>query len=78
MVSGRRLKRRLARSENVTVSTEVTVDGRPPEYERMMESDEDRRFAVTVPYAGKYLSGDETVRVTETDVVNGGTVFLGS
>ncbi|QSG01699.1 hypothetical protein [Natranaeroarchaeum sulfidigenes] len=77
MVPGATIEGETGANESVTVSTEVTVDERTLEYERTVESDEDGNFAVTVPYSGEYTTGDETVTVTETDVVDGETVSLG-
>lgn len=58
----------------VTAATEVQVSGETIAYEREAVSDEDGVVTVTVPYPGEYTIGEETVTVTESDVMRGATV----
>ncbi|WP_436344530.1 MFS transporter [Natronorubrum sp. FCH18a] len=65
-------------NETVTVSTSVSVDGESFTYERAVTVGEDGRLAVTVPYAGTYSVGDDSVDVTESAVLEGETVEVGA
>ena len=59
--------------EQVTVRTDVEVDGASFVYEREIDVD-DGEFAVVVPYPGEYTVRDSSVEVTTQDVEEGATV----
>jgi len=58
-------------NSTVTVSTTVSVGGRSLQYERTVEVSEDGLYWVTVPYAGTYRIGNETVDVSGQAVDEG-------
>jgi len=60
----------------VVVKTNVSVSGRTFTYERQVRTAMTGRYAVTVPYAGRYANV-ETQTVTEANVTNGGFVVDG-
>ncbi|MFD1646071.1 STT3 domain-containing protein [Haloarchaeobius litoreus] len=56
-----------------TVETTFTVDGETYTYERTVERNGAGVYELTVPYAGDYTLGDETIAVSESAVAEGGT-----
>ncbi|ELY67346.1 hypothetical protein [Natrinema versiforme] len=60
--------------EAVTLSTDVSVSAESFTYERTVTVSENGQITVTVPYTGEYVIGNETVTVTQEDVLNGNTV----
>ena len=55
----------------VTIETDVTVGGEAFQYVRVVETDPDGAFTVTVPYAGTYTSDHGSVDVAEEEVIEG-------
>ncbi|MFP8953879.1 MFS transporter [Natrialbaceae archaeon A-arb3/5] len=71
LVDGATITTTAESGENVTVETDVNAAGESFTYDREVQADDEGTVAVTVPYAGEYAVGDETVEVTETDVYDG-------
>ncbi|WP_226479861.1 MFS transporter [Natrinema amylolyticum] len=61
---------------NVTVSTEESISGKSITYEQTATVSDDGRATVTVPYAGEYSVGNQTMQVSADEVLNRTTVTL--
>jgi dolichyl-diphosphooligosaccharide--protein glycosyltransferase len=61
-------------NETITVSTDVDLPGASFTYERSVQTTMDGRYAVTAPYPGTYVVGENTHRLTDDDVRSGGFV----
>lgn len=64
--------------DEIIVSTDVEVTNTTFTYEREATVDENGDLSVTVPYAGVYEVGDETVTVSDETVLEGETVSVES
>lgn len=53
----------------LTMETDVTLGGRTVTYQRRVSVGADGTCRVTVPYAGAYTVGNETVQVSEQAVM---------
>ncbi len=60
----------------ITASTDVSVPGADFTYERLVDTDANGSYAVTLAYPGEYAIGDETVTVSEEDVRTGATIAI--
>ncbi|APX96580.1 MFS transporter [Natronorubrum daqingense] len=78
VVPGATLEGSVEPDETLEVATDASVSGETLEYERDVTADDDGDFEVTVPYAGEYSVGDDTIDVTEEDVMNGSEVEAAS
>ena len=73
-VSGATIESSVEPGENVTVATDVEVEGASFTYERSVEADEDGDVEVVVPYPGEYAVGNGTAEISTVDVVEGNNV----
>jgi dolichyl-diphosphooligosaccharide--protein glycosyltransferase len=78
LVPGANLTGTASANETLTVSKRVEIEGATFEYRRVVEVGADGNYSVTVPYSGTYTVGDQTVRVSESEVRNGGNVTVGA
>ncbi|AEH36960.1 hypothetical protein [Halopiger xanaduensis] len=62
---------------SVPLETTVSVSDESITYERDVAIGDDGQGTVTVPYAGEYAVGNQTVTVSEDDVLNGQSVSVG-
>ena len=75
IVKGARIKGTDVSGEQVTIRTNVEVDGGSYTYEREVDI-ENGEFQVVVPYPGEYTASDGQVEVTDGAVEDGRTVTL--
>jgi len=77
VVPGASINTTAAPGTELTVSTEVTVDGKSFTYERTGVAGEDGAVSIRVAYPGEYTLGDGTVTVEDRAVLQGTTVRPG-
>ncbi|WP_158055594.1 STT3 domain-containing protein [Halorussus halophilus] len=78
LVPGANVTGQAQAGETVTLSKRVKIDGATFTYERTVSVNKDGTYSVTVPYPGTYTVGDNTVKVPESAVQNGGNVSVGA
>jgi len=74
LVEGATIETTADPGETLTVTTDVSVDGRSFTYERSAVADENGSVSVQVAYPGEYTVGEGTVTVDEQAVADGATV----
>jgi dolichyl-diphosphooligosaccharide--protein glycosyltransferase len=63
-------------NKTITVATDVTVEGASFTYERSVWTGPDGTGTIVIPYAGTYRIHDETVFVSDTDVMESRSVSV--
>jgi dolichyl-diphosphooligosaccharide--protein glycosyltransferase len=76
LVPGATLRGTAAADTTLAVESDRTLEGRRFGYERRVDTDADGRYAVTVPYPGRYSVNGTTVEVPEAAVSNGENVTV--
>jgi len=71
LVPGAQLTGPVESNTTFTVSTDVTIDGSSYTYSRRVSTGSNGIYSLTVPYAGEYRIRGSTIRVSESDVLNG-------
>lgn len=63
-------------NESITTTTAITLDDTDYTYERTLTESSNTTTATTVAYPGDYDLFDQTVSITQEDVINGSTIEL--